>query len=146
MTRFQPFLCATLMLSLPACHLVDQRDFNAHAGEKPQPAVAQAKPVHATPALVTIRYTTPAPDYQGALTTAVREALARKPDVLFTVTTLVPPAATEDAGADAAAAAAASGREVAQTIVDAGAAPGQIEQLVTIDQGTSTREVIVRVQ
>jgi hypothetical protein len=35
---------------------------------------------------------------------------------------------------------------VAQTIVNAGAAPSQVEQIVSIDPSAAYREVVVRVQ
>jgi hypothetical protein len=145
MILLRPF-CLILALCLPACHLVDQRDFFARAGSKPVPPVVAGPPVPAVPALVTIRYTTPNPAYQDVLTDAVHRALARKPDVLFSVATLIPPAGSADASADAQALAAASGREVAQTIVAAGAQPGQVEQLVSVDPSATVREVVVRVQ
>jgi hypothetical protein len=135
-----------MALSLPACHLVDQRDFNAMAGLPPKHKVAQAKPVPAVPALVTIRYAQPNPDYQETLATAVHAALARKPNALFTVATIVPQAPDAAKSADLGAEAAASGREVAQTIVKAGAAAAQVEQIVTFDQSASYRKVVVRVQ
>jgi hypothetical protein len=128
-----------MALSLPACHLVDQRDFNAAAGRKPVPPVVAAKPVPEVPALVTIRYTTPDPPYREALTDAVHKALARKADVLFTVSTIVPRADNPNEAAE-------SGREVAQAIVSAGAAPGQVEELVSVEPGATVREVIVKVQ
>jgi hypothetical protein len=146
MTILRALSCLTLALSLPACHLVDQRDFDANAGRKPVPKLAAAPPAHVVPALVTILYTTPDPVYRDALTDAVRRALARKPDVLFSVNAMIPPAGGPDAVAEAEAEAAASGREVAQTIVDAGAQPGQVEQVVGVDASASLREVIVRVQ
>jgi hypothetical protein len=135
-----------LALCLTSCHLVDQRDFDAKAGVKPVPPVVAGPPVHTLPALVTIRYTTPNPDYHDVLTDAVHKALDAKPDVLFSVATLIPPVENADSSADAQALAAASGREVAQTIVAAGASPGQVEQLVSVDPTASVREVVVRVQ
>ncbi len=145
MTTLRP-LCLILALCLPACHLVDQRDFNASAGTKPVPPVVARPTVPAVPALVTIRYTTPNPDYHDVLTAAVHKALARKPDVLFSVATLIPSTGGADATAEAQALAAASGREVAQTIVAAGAQPGQVEQMVGTDPASAVREVVVRVQ
>ena len=139
-------LCLILALCLPACHLVDQRDFDAKAGTKPEPPVVAGPPGHTVPALVTIRYSTPHPDYHDVLTEAVHKALARKPDVLFSVATLIPGAAGADATADAEASAGGSGRDVAQTIVAAGASPGQVEQMVGVDPSAAVREVVVRVQ
>jgi hypothetical protein len=138
-----------LILALPlfaaACYLVDQRSFDRNAGRPPaKPRVA----VHVTPdpALVTIRYTTPDPIYRPALDPAVRKALALKQDALFTVTTRIPPAATIAAQAQSATDAAASGRQVAQAIVDAGAAPGQVEQLLRVDSAVSQKEISVAVR
>ncbi len=145
MTLFRP-LCLVLPLCLAGCYLVDQRTFDAKAGRKPVPPVVAGPPGHAAPALVTIRYTTPDPEYQDVLASAVHRALARKPDALFSVTTMVPPAENADQAADAAQAAAASGREVAQAIVADGASPGQVEQLVNLDPLLSVREVVVKVQ
>ncbi len=128
------------------CHLVDQRTFDAHADRPPAPRIA-APATAAAPALVTIRYTTPEPPYHEALAGAVHRALARKPDVLFTVTTLVPgAAASPDVQAATAADASASGRAVAQAIVDDGAEPGQVEQAVRVQPGVAVREVRVTVQ
>ena len=135
MKSVRPFLVVSLALSLPACHLVDQRDFDAKAGEKPHPPVVAVPAVPPVPALVTIRYTTPDPPYRAALTDAVHKALALKPDVLFTVAARGP----DESAAE-------SGREVAQAIVAAGAQPGQIEQVLSIDPSAQTREVAVRVQ
>ena len=147
---------ATLLLAgLAGCHLVDQRDFDAKAGSPPAPPVAAA-PAPAAPSLVTIRYATPDPQYREALAGAVQRALARRRDVLFVVTTLVPasPSASAqgagspspDAQAEQAAAASAQGREVAQAIVEAGAEPGQVEQAVRVQPGLAVKEVRVSVQ
>jgi hypothetical protein len=139
-------LFAFMAVSLPACHLVDQRDFNPQAGLPPAKPVVAVPSAPAKPALVTIRYMEPNPPYREALTAAVHAALARKPDVQFIVSTVAPQAETADEAADLGARAAASGREVAQTIVDAGAAPAQVEQLVNVDPSARYREVVVQVQ
>jgi len=145
MSTRRALACLMLPLAAAACHLVDQRDFDANAGRKPV-VRAMAKPAPGVPSLVTIRYTVPDPDYRGALTGAVQRALARKRDVLFMVTTHVPVAHTIAAQAEDAQKAAASGREVAQAIVDAGAVPGQVAQTLRIDPAATTREVIVTVR
>jgi hypothetical protein len=135
--------CLMLPLAAVACHLIDQRDFDRSAGQRPVPAqiAAASKP---EPALVTIRYSVPDPPYREALAQLVQQALARKRDVLFTVTTLVPGAQGADAQALAAEQAAETGREVAQAIADDGAEPGQIEQTVRIDPSIPVREVRVQ--
>jgi hypothetical protein len=134
------------LCALSACHLVDQRDFNKHAGDRPSPpagpVVAVAPPV---PALVTIRYDVPNPPYREALATAVAHALARKHDVIFTVTTLVPPSGGPAEQAATEGAAAASGRDIAAAIVADGADPGQVEQAVRQDPALEVRQVRVDV-
>lgn len=145
MTLLRP-LALILPVCLAGCTLVDQRTFDAKAGHRPVPPVVAGPAVRAAAALVTIRYTTPDPEYHAVLENAVHRALARKPDALFSVATLVPPSGNADQAADAAENAAASGREVAQAIVAAGAAPGQVEQLVDIDPSLRVREVVVKVQ
>ena len=140
------FVVLLLPLLETRCHLLDQRDFDANAGRPPAPPRVVAAAGAAAPALVTIRYTTPDPQYREALTGAVKRALARKPDVLFTVTTLVPGIANPDEQAASAADASSSGRMVAQAIVDDGAEPGQVEQDVRVQPGLAAREVRVTVQ
>ncbi len=130
-------LCLCLAATLPGCHLVDQRDFDAAAGQPPAPRLPPPAPPP-PPALLTIRYTTPEPDYRDRLAAAVGKALARKRDVLFTVTSLVP-------ATDPPETATAAGREVAQAIVDDGAEPGQVEQAVRLDQAATVRTVSVSV-
>ncbi len=137
MSARQIAACLCLAVVLSGCHLVDQRDFDSAAGQPPTP---RALPPGAPPppALVTIRYTTPEPQYRDALAALVTKALARKRDVLFTVTSVVPAAASPEE-------AAASGREVAQAIVDDGAEAGQVEQAVRLDPGATVKEVRVNV-
>jgi hypothetical protein len=135
-----------LPFCLAACHLVDQRDFDAHAGDRPAlphgPAPKVAVPA---PALVMIRYDVPDPPYREALATAVARALARKHDVIFTVTSIVPSAGDVSAQVAAEGAAASSGRDVAAAIVADGADPGQVEQAVRQDSAAMVREVRVDV-
>jgi hypothetical protein len=133
-----------LCLALTGCHLIDQRDFDPQAGAKPVLPAAKP-PLPLPPSAVTIRYTTPEPQYREAVAALVQKAIARKRDVLFTVTTLVPPASGAKAQAEAASAAAASGHEVAQAIVDDGAEPGQVEQLVRVEPLATVKEVHVDV-
>ena len=129
--------CFWLAFALSGCHLVDQRDFDANAGFPPKPRALPPGPPP-PPSLVTIRYTTPEPQYRDALAAVVTRALARKRDVLFTVTSIVPAAASPEE-------AAASGREVAQAIVDDGAEAGQVEQAVRLDPAAPVKVVTVNV-
>ena len=129
-------------LGMGACHLVDQRDFDARAGRKPEPPVAKSAPVKAGPgALLRIGYDTPDPFYAPALADAVRRAITLKPGVLFTVQTTVPLAATPEAQAVALEDAAKTGREVAEAMVVDGADQGQIEMAVRGDASVKFKEV-----
>jgi hypothetical protein len=92
-----------------------------------------------------IRYDVPDPPYREALATAVAHALARKHDVIFTVTSIVPSAGDVSAQVAAEGAAASSGRDVAAAIVADGADPGQVEQAVRQDSAAMVREVRVDV-
>ncbi len=132
-----------VLLCLGGCHLVDQQDFDAKAGRKPTPPVVAEQAFHGPPALVTIKFDRPDPDYEAALADGVHRALARKPDVLFTVLTLVPQAPTPDAQFASETQAAASGRLVAASIVADGAEHGQVEQAVRSEPGLTLKEVRV---
>jgi hypothetical protein len=145
-TRLLRFGGLLILPCLPACHLVDQRDFNPEAGMPPKRHVADAKPVAAPPSLVTIRFAQPNPDYAPAVTEAVKAALARKPDARFTVLTQAPAGVDANATADAAAGAAADGRAVAQAIIAAGALPAQVEQQVVTEPGLAVTETRVLVR
>ena len=135
------FLC---VLCVGACHLVDQRDFDPRAGRPPEVPVAKAAPAALGPdALLRIGYDTPDPVYATALAAAVQRAITLKPDVLFTVQTLVPLAGSPDAQAAALRDAARTGREVAEAMVVDGAEQGQIEMAVRGDAGVRFKEVRV---
>jgi hypothetical protein len=129
------------LLCLGGCHLIDQRDFDARAGRAPVLPVAPVQVAKGPQPLLRVGYDTPDPDYAPALRDAVQRALAVKPDVLFSVQTLVPLAATPDAQAALQLAAAATGREIAEAIVTDGADEGQIEQAVRGDPGVHAKEV-----
>ncbi len=135
-----------LLALLPGCRLVDQRTFDASAGRPPAPPpAAPAVAAAATPPLLTIRYDVPAPDYAAALRVAVRRALDRKPDVLFEVVTLVPARGTPAEQVAAAQTGSASGREVAQGIVEDGADVGQVEMAARADPALTAKEVRIYV-
>ena len=141
MNTFSRGLAVTLALTLAGCHLVDQRDFDPKAGRPPALPVAPAQPSSGPKPLLRIGYENTDPDYAPALAAAVKRALTLKPDVLFTVQTLVPLEPTPDAQAASQLAAAATGREIAEAIVADGADQGQIEMTVKADPGVHVKEV-----
>ncbi len=129
-------------MGIGACHLVDQRDFDARAGRPPALPIAAAAPAPSGPgALLRIGYETPDPVYAPALADAVHRAVTLKPGVLFTVQTLVPLAGGPDAQAAALSDAAKTGREVAEAMVVDGAEQGQIEMAVRGDASVRYKEV-----
>jgi hypothetical protein len=146
MIKFSRLLAAAPLVLLAACHLIDQRDFDPNAGRKPVPPAAKPGKFVPGPApLITITYTTPAPDYAAALADAVKRAMAVKPNVLFSIQTLVPLAATPAAQATALQTGAAAGREIGDAIIADGADPGQIELTVRGDPSLHDQEVRVYV-
>ena len=139
--------CPILALSvLAGCHLIDQRSFDRTAGRKPTLPAVPARPGPApVPPLLTVRFDTPDPQYRAALATAVDSARRRKPDVLFSVIVLVPPAGTPAQQVEAAQAARGNGRDVAAAIVADGADIGQVELSARAEPGLTVREVRVYV-
>lgn len=140
MNRFPPArarLGAAALSLLAGCHLVDQRDFNPAAGQRPAVA-GPAIPAAAQPPLVSIGFTPAPPDYGTTLAAAVARARAVKPDVLFLIEAACPPGRAEEALRD--------GAEVAAAVHAAGAAGGQIEQSVVLEAGREGIEVRVRVR
>jgi hypothetical protein len=139
---YLPFTVCFLAGTLAACHLIDQRDFDPHAGEKPKPPAA--KPLPPGPgALLTIKYGAGEPAYATSLQQAVQRALTLKPNVLFTVQTVVPAADSPEAQEQALRDASATGREIAEAIIADGADAGQVEQTVRAEGGVHAKEVRV---
>jgi len=114
MSRISSAAALLLLLLLAGCKLIDQRTFNPHAGE---PATAPAPaPAAAVLPLMTIDFSTPNPIYDTQLREVVQQALARKPDVVFDVTTVVPATGTPAQQVASAAGISADARQVARTI------------------------------
>jgi len=134
----------SLVATLASCHLIDQRTFNPHAGDPPKPPAAKPPPPGPGP-IVTIEYAGE-PNYAASLAQSVHRALAVKPNVLFTVQTLVPQAETPDAQAAALQDASATGREIAEAIIASGADAGQVEQAIRTDPALHDKEVQVFVR
>jgi hypothetical protein len=132
------------MAWLAGCHLIDQRSFHPHAGDPPKLPAAKPRPPGPGP-IVTIKYVGE-PDYAASLAQSVHRALAVKPNVLFTVQTLVPQADTPDAQAAALQDASATGREIAEAIIANGADAGQVEQAIRTDASLHDKEVQVFVR
>ena len=123
-----------LLLALSGCHLLDQTDF------EPKRAAAVVVPpvpdAETRPALVTIDFARPNPDYRGALAAAIPVAEARRPGVLYDVVAVVADAAGAQAGHTNAA-------EVMTAIEAAGVNPARIQLGLTLDPGRTIPQVRV---
>ncbi|MFT8777274.1 MAG: hypothetical protein ABF893_11545 [Gluconacetobacter liquefaciens] len=138
-------LCVT---GLAGCTLVDQRTFDPRASRPPVPHYPPAPPApRPVPPLVDIRAGTPEGEWRPALQGAVTRALARKPNVLFTVRVMVPAGPTPEQEALAMRQAVATyGQAVAAAIVAAGARPEQVEMAAMSDSSMTTGAVRVYVR
>jgi hypothetical protein len=144
MRRLLPTVLAALMLA--GCKLIDQTTF-APATERPAPAdIAALPPVGNRTALLTIRYTTPSPDYAGAMRAALRLTRERRPGADFDVVAAVPaaqdPAMLEHDLAQARADAAG----VMRSMIALGVPDDRIRLAARIDPAITVREVRVYVR
>lgn len=137
-------------LVLGGCELIDQRTFDSAVGRPPVPhvePVRQGPAVPASPPLALVRFQAAPETWQPGLTDIVRLALSRKPLALFRVQTLVPETGTPDAQTRLLADAGGSGgRQVAETIIAAGASSSQVEMSAMTDASVTTPEVRVYVK
>ena len=135
-------------LLLVGCKLVDQRSFDRSAGRAPVPPV-QRQVAHASasvPPLFVVHAGQSDEDWQPDLRQAVAEALARKPNVLFTVESVAPAAASPAAQAILMRTATTSeGLPVAEAIATDGAQPAQVEMTALADPAAQAPEVRVYV-
>ena len=133
---------------LSGCKLIDQKTFDSSAGRRPIAHVPPPRPAPPPPLpLASVRYQADPASWQPGLADIVRMALARKPQALFQVETLVPATGTPQAQAAALAAAGrAGGESVAETIVSAGASSSQIEMSARTDPSVKQPEVQVFVK
>ena len=140
--------CLACCVALSGCKLVDQRTFDASADRKPVPHAPPPPPgPPPAPPLAAVRFGAPPDTWQPGLEQIVRRALARKPEALFQVETLVPAQGTPQAQAAAVAAAGQTGgRLVAETVVEAGASSAQLEMTAASDPSVHQPEVRVYVK
>ncbi|MCQ8278364.1 hypothetical protein NFI95_07855 [Acetobacteraceae bacterium KSS8] len=132
-------LLAGAVMSAAGCKLIDQRTFDPDVNRKPVPVMPPAPPApKPVPPLARVQFAAPPESWKPGLTAIVREALARKPDALFTVQTVVPAVGTTEQQAAAMEKAVHDGGQaVAQTIQDAGATTAQINMAATTDAVTA---------
>lgn len=134
---------------LCGCKLIDQRTFDRNADRPPVPHVHApiARAVATTPPLFVVHSGQPDDEWQPNLRGAVSEALARKPNALFTVQSVVPVAASPAAEAAALQGATAGiGRSVADALGVDGAPPAQIQMSAATDPAIKSPEVRIFVR
>jgi hypothetical protein len=122
------------LVLLPACHLVDQTDF------QPKRVVAPPLPPVPDPetrtALVTVDFSREHPDYATALNTAIQAVETRRPGSLYDVVAVVGDAGGATTGRDRAA-------DVMTAIEAQGVIPARIQLGVKIEPGRKIPQVRV---
>ena len=141
------FRIISLALLLSGCSLVDQATFDPAlrpvAKLTPPPPAPMVQP---NGALLTIRLTGAAPDYEDSLASAVRQALAVKPDITFQVVSMVPQQGDTVPTWDQAQRVTVWGRRIAEQIERDGVDQGQIELGLRATPGLDHGEIRVYVQ
>jgi len=135
-------LVAGAVVGLSGCKLVDQKTFNPQAGRAPQPYIPPPPVVVPVPPLIELVEGTPASAWQHPVEQIVHKALARKPNILFTVKCLVP--VSGDSAHDQQALihlVQGDGQAVAQTMTEAGAPPEQVE-ITAMPDSTVTKPLV----
>lgn len=139
---------AGLVLALAGCDLVDQRTFNPRASRPPKVIIPPAPPgPPPVPPLIEVVGGTPAREWEKPLRAVVKQALERKPNILFQVRALAPPG--PDAETDRQTLAhlvGTDGQAVAGAIMSAGAAPEQVEMSAMPDSGVGSPRIRVYVK
>lgn len=88
---FHRLALSAVVILLAGCEPIDQRTFDKTAGLPPTPPSPPTGPSRpAPPPFLQIVVGTPEAEWKPAVTKATQIALARKPNVLFTVTAIVP--------------------------------------------------------
>ncbi|NHN86120.1 hypothetical protein GOB93_15935 [Acetobacter musti] len=133
---------------LGGCDLLDQRTFNPRASRPPKVYIPPPPPgPPPVPPLIEVIAGTPPAEWTKPLQSVVRQALVRKPNILFQVRALAPPGADADAIQKILARlVAVDGQEVAGAIIAAGAAPEQVEMTAMPDSGVAGPRIRVYVK
>lgn len=127
-------LIVPLLLTLSACHLLDQTDFEPKPS--PKPVLPPVPDPETRTALVTIDYTKANPDYGTTLSTAVHAVETRRPGSLYDVVAVI----ADSGGAEAGRARAA---DVMTAIEAAGVIPARIQLGLKLEPGRKIPQVRV---
>ncbi|MBI0074673.1 hypothetical protein H3T59_03395 [Commensalibacter sp. M0357] len=134
---------------LSSCKLVDQRTFNPSAGRRPAPYIPPPPPPPPPPPAPPIEIVegTPQDQWEKPLTNLVKDALLRKADALFVITSVTPissdPVMQQEQMTNIAA---QEGRAIANEIIRAGAKAEQIQMNAKADGGVKKNVVQVTIQ
>lgn len=134
------------LLALAGCKLVDQTTF-AGAPAAPDPAeLARAAMPVGRPALLTIRYGNPVPDYTGALDAAIAAAERQRPGIAYDVVAAIPPERDPVLEAERLAAARRNAAEVMQRMMLLGVPALRVRLGAVSDPAITVREVRVYIR
>lgn len=141
-----PLLLAPLLMALGGCTLIDQRTF-APEPDMPAPSLiaGAAMPETRVP-LVTIRYETASPAYEGPLNAAVKAAESQRPNLEYDVVAVIPRVRTPDGQAAQISAGQTDAAEVMRAIVSTGIQDNRVRLFARIDPNADTREVRIYVR
>lgn len=152
-------LAVGLLGGMAGCKLVDQKTFNPQAGLEPKPYIPPPPPgPPPVPPLIELVAGTPQAEWQAPVEQIAHRALARKQEVLFVVSCLVPPqagqapVAQDDPAAQEAEQSALlalvqhDGHAVMQALIDAGVPQTQVEMSAMPDSAVTKPTVRVYVR
>ena len=83
-------LLTAAFLCLTGCHLLDRSDFAPQAKAPPSAQLTNAILPETRKPLVSIRYETPNPSYEGALAQAIQAAESHAPNLIYDVVAIIP--------------------------------------------------------
>lgn len=134
------------LVALAGCKLVDQTTFaGAPAAPDPAELARVAMPV-GRPALLTIRYGNPVPDYTGALDAAIAAAERVRPGIAYDVVAAIPPERDPALEVERLAAAGRNAAEVMQRMMALGVPALRIRLGAVSDPAIAMREVRVYIR
>lgn len=141
------FLMLSGLFFLSACKLVDQRSFNPSAGRRPTPYIPPPPPPPPPAPPIEIVEGTSQDQWGKPLTNLVKDALSRKTDALFVITSVTPvlpdPIAQQEQMNKLAA---NEGKAIANEIVKAGAKVEQIQMTAKADRNVKKNVIQVTIQ
>lgn len=145
---FRAVLALCLLTGMAGCKPLDQRTFNPSASVEPKPYIPPPPPAPPpVPPLIELVAGTPQAEWKAPVDQIAHQALARKKEVLFVVSCLVPPQASRgDEQSALLELVQHDGRAVMQELMDAGAPEAQVEMSAMPDSSVTKPTVRVYVR